>query len=175
MTHFKTTLLALTLTLFPHASALCETADAATLKQEATAFFHTYLGTYNKRLAEPESEQAFLDELRSLINTPFIMAPPSANAPFYPESEEMFARGFGGFVKQLERKGAVRMEWQEINVEVLTPNKVLANNIGHAFNASGDVVYETISLYLLHRSDSGWKIAVFSPYDVANKLVFKKG
>ncbi len=173
MNFLKPTLLALVLAVFPHAGALGAPTDAAALKQEATRFFHTYLNTYNKRLGHPEREEAFLDELSALISKPFIMAPPSANAPFYPESEEMFARAFGGFVKQLERKGGVRMEWQEINVEVLTQNKILANNIGRAFSAEGDVVYETISLYLLHRSDDGWKIAVFSPYDVGNKLAIQ--
>ena len=173
MTLLKTTLLGALLSTVPNASAFGEPADAAALKQEATEFFHTYLNTYNRRLGHPDKEKAFLDELAALINSPFIMAPPSANPPFYPESQEMFARVFGGFVKQLEQKGGVRMEWQEINLEVLTQNKILANNVGRALDAEGGVVYETVSLYLLHRSGSGWKIAVFSPYDFANKLTFR--
>lgn len=174
MSRIKVILLTFALALGFQSSAFAEQADSSYIQREATDFFHTYLGTYNKRLGQPDRDADFLAELSALVNKPFIMAPPSATAPFYPESDELFARVFSGFVKQLERKGAVRMEWQQISIQVLTSHKVLANNIGRAFNADGEVVYETISLYLLHRSDSGWKITMFSPYDFAQRLEFER-
>ena len=41
-----------------------------------------------------------------------------------------------------------------------------------SFLLDGNVVYETISIYLLIRDKDQWKIALFSPYDMANKLSF---
>ena len=52
----------------------------------------------------------------------------------------------------------------------ITQHHEVANNIGRGVNADGETVYETVSLYLLHRDDEGWRISLFSPYSVGNTL-----
>lgn len=170
MKRMKMKLLGAFLLMAPHLDADAEPAKHATLKAQATQFFHRYIGTYSARLGHPERREKFLGDLSALIHTPFIMAPPSSTPPFYPGDPETLGRVFDGFVQQLERKGAVRMAWQEINLEVLTENKILANNVGLALDADGEVVYRTLSLYLLSRIKGDWKIVLFSPYDFDNKL-----
>ncbi|WP_152025259.1 hypothetical protein [Congregibacter litoralis] len=79
-----------------------------------------------------------------------------------------FTKNFEAFVNMLDSKKVMRLEWQRVQLQILTPNKILANNVGHGLNAAGEVVYETVSLYLLVRDEGDWKIALFSPYDVKN-------
>lgn len=139
----------------------------AQLKKEATDFLNVYLNAYNKRFGHPERKESFMAELTGLLNDPFILAPPK-NKPFSPDN----LTGFERFVQGLEKKGAVKLRWEEMNLHVLTEKKILANNVGFGIDAGGKVVYETVSVYLLYRTDNGWKIVLFSPYDMQNKLTF---
>ncbi len=143
----------------------------AELKAQAAQFFQIYLNTYNKRFNHPEKANDFINELSQLINEPFIMSPPKGK-PFYPQTPELMTRAFDGFVQNLEQKGVTELIWKEVNFHVLTQNKILANNVGHGIDKDGKVVYETVSVYLINRDNNQWKISVFSPYTINNKLSF---
>ena len=134
--------------------------------EEARVFFDHYLEAYNQRFGKPAQTAAFIESLSTLIHDPFIMLPVN-NPPFLLPTRADLTRGFDGFVQQLEAKGAVKLTWQEVNLMPLSEHKILANNVGVATNSQGEVVYETLSLYVLVRVDGAWKIAVFSPYDKA--------
>lgn len=175
MKSFK--ILALTLTIFlSHSITAAEIEEQpkythTELKAQAGKFFQTYINTYNKRFGHPEKANDFIDELSQLINQPFIMSPPQGK-PFYPQDPELMKRAFNGFVQNLENKGATKLVWKEISFHVLTQNKMLANNVGHAVDENGNVVYETVSVYLINRVNNQWKISLFSPYTMSNKLSF---
>ncbi len=140
------------------------------IKSEVKQFFDTYLKTYNQRFGRPDRTESFINSLSNLVHQPFIMSPPTG-APFQPKDQAAFTQVFNGFVQQLEKKGAVKLTWKSVDFEILSPNKVLANNIGIATNVKGDVIYETISVYLLYRSEDGWKIVLFSPYELERSVV----
>ena len=145
---------------------------ASVASHEVRVFFDAYLDTYNQRFGHPDKTAEFITSLSSLIHDPFIMSPVN-NPPFLLPTTADLTRGFDGFVQQLEAKGAVRLSWQEVNLTPLSEHKFLANNVGVATNSQGEVVYKTLSLYLVVRVDDQWKIALFSPYEPSNKLEFK--
>jgi hypothetical protein len=122
---------------------------------------------YNRRLGNPDRSEQFRRELSEMVLMPLMVAPPMAK-PRVPNSMGAFTENFEGFVSMLETSGVTRLEWQRTQMQVLTKNKILANNVGHGVNAAGEIVYETVSLYLLFRSNGKWQIALFSPYDTEN-------
>ncbi|MEM7280876.1 MAG: hypothetical protein AAF438_04545 [Pseudomonadota bacterium] len=138
-------------------------------EHEVSKFMNNYLGVYNRRFGHPDRSQQFRNELGKLVVMPFLMAPPMGK-PQVPESLDVFTANFESFVTMLEGKQVVRLEWAQEEYKVLTPNKVLANNIGQGLTEDGEVAYETVSLYLLYREQDGWRIAMFSPYLVENTL-----
>ncbi len=142
------------------------------INTEVRQFFDNYLNTYNQRFGQPDKTESFISSISALIHEPFLMSPP-ASAPFQPQGQNQLTQVFDGFVQNLEKKGAVKLSWQSVNLQVMTANKVLANNIGIATNKKGEVVYETISIYLLVRDEGNWKIALFSPYELERKVIIK--
>lgn len=160
-------LLILVLLVFTSTSAAGEFDDAA-VEREVTDFFTEYLQSYNRYFADPENDP----ELRVItehFQMPLMQAPP-VGQPFVPESREQFAAGLKGFINNLSDKGVESLQYKEVQIHILTPTKVVASNIGHGIGQDGDVVYETVSLYLLHRSKVGWKIALISPYAIERAL-----
>ncbi|MEM9387146.1 MAG: hypothetical protein AAGA68_18940 [Pseudomonadota bacterium] len=154
--------LVIALTCATHARA--EVADNQVDDREIAAFFDGYLAVYNRSFGHPERRTQFREELSAKVLMPIMQSPPS-RAPRVPDSIESFTQGFAAFVTRLEGKGVTRLEWVSREYQVLSVNKVLANNVGIGITADGEVAYETASLYLLHRTEGGWKIVMFSPYD----------
>ena len=159
----------LLLTVCYSVSAGVNDGERTQIEREVNAFFDEYLGVYNRRFGRSDRSAAFRKELGELVHTPLMQSPPMG-PPMVPESMEAFTRGFEGFVSMLEEKEVRRLVWQQQEFQVLTPRKVLANNIGIGLTSDGQVAYETVSLYLLYRTEAGWKIAMFSPYDPDNPL-----
>lgn len=136
--------------------------DKAMIKKQASEFMASYLGVYNRRFGKPEASAQFRQELSDLVTKPFMQAPPIGQ-PVVPELKT-FTRNFETFLTRLEARGVTKLQWARTEYRVLSPNKVLVNNVGQGIKADGGIGYETISLYLLHRTDEGWRIALFSPY-----------
>ncbi len=150
---------------------LASAKDPAMLaEQQAAQFMDGYLAVYNRRLNHPERSAQFRSELAEIVHTPLLLSPPTG-APQVPQLDD-FTNNFEGFVTNLEGKGVVRLQWHQTQFHALSPNKVLANNIGHGVTAGGDVAYETISLYLLYRAtpEQAWQIVMFSPYSKNNPV-----
>lgn len=167
MINFRSLLACLLLTL--SYSALADPNERQMIELEAQAFMERYLNVYNRRFGHPERGEQFRKELGELVGMPLLVSPPTST-PRVPPSREAFTKSFEAFVRMLDTKQVARLEWERLNLQVLTRNKVLANNIGHGYNEAGELVYETVSLYLLYRDDSEgeWKIVLFSPYDIEN-------
>ncbi|MEM9302301.1 MAG: hypothetical protein AAGE01_09340 [Pseudomonadota bacterium] len=137
---------------------------------ELRAFFDDYLSVYNRRFGRPERSAQFREDLGKVVRMPVLQVPPQG-APFAPESVASLGANFERFVTMLEQRGVAKLEWEEVDIHPLTANKALANNVGRGVNEAGETVYETVSLYLLHRDDEGWRISLFSPYNVDNRLL----
>jgi len=135
------------------------------IEQQAAEFFDDYLAVYNRRFGHPNRSAQFRLEIGEIAHMPLLLAPPGGQ-PQVPESRESVARNFERFLSDLESKGVTKLQWQQVSVHVLTPNRVLANNIGQGVNDAGEILYETISIYLLVRNGNKWQIAMFSPYDL---------
>lgn len=144
-------------------------ADRLAIEQEAAAFFDEYLQVYNRRFGHPEHSQQFRAEIGAVVTMPVLQSPPTS-PPFMTDSDADFGRNFEGFLVNLEKKGVTQLIWNKTDFHVLSPTKLLANNIGHGIDDHGNVLYETISLYLLVRGDEGWRITLFSPYLIENEL-----
>lgn len=143
--------------------------DALPVEKEVDQFFDRYINTYNRRFGKPERDAAFKAEIVEHLNVPLLQAPPN-RAPMMVESAERVGRNFAAFVSQLEKKGVERLQWQEKHLKVLSPTQVLASNVGHGVDADGNVLYETVSIYLVYKIDGDWKIISLSPYQVDNKI-----
>ena len=77
------------------------------------------------------------------------------------------AQNFLGFTKNLDKQGVRSLEWKDVRIHVLTPTKALANNYAHGIDEEGNVVYETVSVYLIYKTDEGWRIQTFNPYHIS--------
>jgi len=139
------------------------------IDSEAREFLDDYLSVYNRRFGHPELSKQFREDLQNFVHDSLLLSPPTTPPQILP-SKEKFAQAFEGFVTGLEKKGVVRLQWDKVQVKQLAPNKILANNIGHGVTDKGEVVYETISIYLLYKVDGDWKIAMFSPYLLENAI-----
>lgn len=132
-------------------------------------FFAEYLDIYNRRFGHPDRSAQFRSELQSVVLLPLMQAPPSS-APRVVETADVLGRNFEGFVTQLEKKGVAELRWNSVELQMLSENKAIANNIGHGVDADGNVVYETVSVYLLYRQDGKWRIFLFSPYALDKRI-----
>ncbi len=168
MNLFKVSVVLISVFYIPSIAGAEDDRDART-KVEVSNFMDEYLGVYNRRFGYPERSAQFREELGRLVTMPFLQSPPTTK-PRVPETRAEFTKNFEGFLNMLEDKGVVRLVWAQKEFKVLTPNKVLVNNIGQGLSADNKVVYETVSLYLLYREDQGWRIAMFSPYSVENLI-----
>ncbi len=151
------------------AAADSENVSSLQLQREAAEFFDAYLSVYNRRFGRPELSERFREELSDLVHFP-VMQSPAMGTPRVPDSMDSFTQGFEGFVKMLERKNVHRLAWKAQEFHQLSDNKVLANNVGVGYSVEDEPVYQTASLYLLYRTEDGWKITLFSPYDVDRPL-----
>ncbi len=142
------------------------------LHQQLQLFFEDYLSVYNRRFGRPEGSDAFRSEIIELVHFPILQSPPKG-APKSISDPELFAKRFEHFVVSLDKKGVERLKWASVQLHPLSASKVLANNIGHGVNAQGDVIYETVSLYLLYKENDRWRIALFSPYLIDNAIDLK--
>lgn len=152
----------------------CTTSPAAdmSLEQQAAVFFEHYIGLYNQRIGHPEQSEAFRYEMARLIHEPMLNSPFKGKPPMSVSSDG-FAGNLESFVTVLEELGVTRLQYEQIQVHVLTPNKIIANNIGHGINEAGEILYETISVYFLYRADDQWQIAMLNAYDIDNALNLK--
>lgn len=152
--------------------ALADNINTTEQKIQGKQLFDSYLQVYNERLNNPDGSEKFLEDLAGKLHQPFLIAP-QVSAPRSPATDDEFSNSFESFITFLNKKGATKLHWKEINLYPLNEKKTLANNVAYATDKDGKIVYETISVYLLYKSDAGWKIAMFSPYDIANKLEIK--
>ncbi len=146
--------------------------DTLRVEAEVDQFFDQYIATYNRRFDNPQADALFQTEIVEHLYTPLLQAPP-ARPPRVLESAEAVGRNFAGFVAMLERKGVQRLQWQQKQLRVLSSTQVLANNAARGIDAAGNVVYETVSIYLVYKIEDRWKIISFSPYGIENRIALK--
>ncbi len=140
-------------------------------ENQATEFFEHYLDLYNQRFGHPEHSEMFRSEMAKLMYEPLLQVPPKGD-PIVHNSRDVFVKNLEGFVTQLEKLGVVRLRYDQMQLHMLTPNKLIANNIGHGLNEAGEVVYKTISIYLLYRVDNEWQLTLLHGYDIDKALNF---
>ncbi len=142
-----------------------ETSPNHSLEREAALFFDDYINTFNTRIGHPERSEAFRSDMAELLYEPLLSAP-QKSAPRVMTSRAEYAKNLESFIGFLESKGVVSLQYDSVQLHVLTPTKVLANNIGRGIDAAGETQYETISVYLLYLNEGQWQIAMLSAYDM---------
>jgi hypothetical protein len=143
--------------------------DAADVEGEVRDMLERYLAVYNRRFSDAASETEFKSDIVGFLRMPLVMFPPTG-APSVIASPDEAARNFAGFTSMLKSKGVIQLRWHDRQLQVLTPTKVLVNNLGHGVDEEGNLVYETVSVYLLFKSSAGWQIQTLSPYFVENRF-----
>ncbi|MEM7277166.1 MAG: hypothetical protein AAF385_03485 [Pseudomonadota bacterium] len=138
-------------------------------QDQATEFFEHYLDLYNQRFGHPENSEMFRSEMAKLMYEPLLQVPPKGS-PIVHNSRDAFVKNLEAFVTQLEKLGVVRLRYDQMQLHMLTPNKLIANNIGHGLNEAGEVVYKTISIYLLYRADERWQLTLLHAYDMDKEI-----
>ena len=140
-------------------------------ESQATEFFEHYLDLYNQRFGHPERSDMFRSEMAKLMYEPLLQVPPKGK-PIVHDSRDVFVRNLEAFVVQLEKLGVVELKYEQMQLHSLTENKLIANNIGYGFNEAGDIVYKTISIYLLYFTDNQWRLTLLHGYDTNKALSF---
>ncbi len=137
--------------------------ESEALEENIREMFESYINVYNRRFQSRTGDAEFREEIVQYLHTPLVMFP-ATSPPQVVETSAKAAANFAGFTNMLISKGVKNLEWQDLQIRVLSPNKAIANNVGHGTDAEGRLVYETVSVYLVLKSDAGWVIQTLNPY-----------
>lgn len=171
MKSLKLLMLPMILTLSIGAAHASASDNSGQVLKEVHAMFDAYMEVYNRRFTNVIDDEGYQTEIAQYLYAPLLMFPPT-NKPAVMDTPEAAAKNFAGFTAMLMRKGVTRLKWHDMQLRVLSPTKVLANNVGRGSDVDGNLVYETVSVYVVYKSDDGWKIQTLNPYLVENKWDF---
>lgn len=143
--------------------------DSTQIIDEVRSMFGQYMAVYNRRFNNAIDDAGYKNEIAEYLYAPLLMFPPTSK-PAVLDTPEAAAENFAGFTAMLMRKGVTRLKWHDMQLQVLSPTKVLANNVGRGTDIDGNIVYETVSVYIVFKSENGWKIQTLNPYLVENKI-----
>lgn len=76
------------------------------------------------------------------------------------------------FLASLKKRGVSSVEWQKVDIHLLSNNMALASNVAVRYNKQGEVVDRVGASYTLSKQDKGWRIAAFAVHPVDNAFVF---
>jgi len=77
---------------------------------------------------------------------------------------------FTAFLEALQARGFARSELTNLNLKRLSATTLLAGGIAVRYKADGQELDRAGVTYLLHKTDSAWKIAVVVVHDADNLL-----
>ncbi len=148
------------------------TSTAAANEVSLEKFFHDYISSYNDYFAA--GENADINAVTAHFYEPTMQIPPRG-APRVAITRTDLSRTFAGFLKMLQDKGTVRLEWERLQLVQLGPNNAIGSNIARALNVDGQVVDRRSSVYSIYRTESGWQIAVIQSHAVATVPLLSPG
>ncbi|NVK22808.1 MAG: hypothetical protein HWD86_09840 [Kangiellaceae bacterium] len=129
-------------------------------------FFHDYISTYNRYLAD-SNDLSSMDRAARHFNMPVMQFPTKAGPVVTLEHSKMVGN-LTAFTNTIRQSGVASLKWEQLSVVSLRDNMALANNIANALDANGKFLRRLTTLYILVASEDGWRIASIVPYSSDN-------
>jgi hypothetical protein len=130
-------------------------------KASAEAFMQDYLDGYEKYLTGGNDADVTL--VTEHFSEPMVMMPSSGPAPM--ATHEDFAPNIKYFLDNaLKKKGVVKLEWERLQMAILSETQALASGLANALDRNGETVEQRASIYLLTKSKDGWAVSVNLPH-----------
>lgn len=142
--------------------------SAENFSSETTQFFNEYIKGYNQYFLNKNDKRAMQD-VASHFHIPTQQIT-NKGTPIIVKESQRLANNLTRFVDNLREKGITQLAWEKIQVKPLTENKALAINIANAINTKGEVVSRLSTLYLISKTEQGWKITTINPHSINNHL-----
>lgn len=141
---------------------------ADNFSNETTQFFNEYIQGYNQYFLNKNDTRAMQD-VASHFYMPTLQIP-NKGTPIIVKEPQRLANNLTRFVDNLREKGITKLAWEKIQVKPLTENKAIAINIANAINTKGEIVSRLSTLYLIYKTEQGWKITTINPHLINNHL-----
>lgn len=76
------------------------------------------------------------------------------------------------FLEGLSKKGVHKVNWREVNVQLLDDKLAMASNVAVRYTKTGDIVNEVGATYMLNKLDGEWRISTFAVHSPINVVQF---
>lgn len=133
-------------------------------------FLEHYISAYNQYLNA--GDNADIAVVSDHFFEPAMQIPPRG-APLVSPTREVLGKNFSFFLGMLKEKGAVKLEWEKIQLVQVGENNAIASNIARVLDENGKVVDRRSSTYSIYKSGDGWKIAMIQSHPVERLPILK--
>ena len=76
------------------------------------------------------------------------------------------------FLDGLSKKGVHKVNWREVNVQILDEKLAMASNVAVRYTKAGDIVNEVGATYMLNKLNGEWRISTFAVHSPINVVQF---
>ena len=123
--------------------------------------FDEYMAKYNHFLSHQELKQSPQLYSRDLM----LMS--GRNAPSVVKNH-LFSKQISAFLTGLKQQGVARVEWEKVDIQLLSDKVALAANVAIRYTQSGKVHNRVGATYFLNKGPEGWKISAFAVHSAKN-------
>lgn len=134
-------------------------------KAEIEQLFTNYMTKYNHYIQTGE-----LQHTPGLYH-PQVMLVSDKRVPSVVTEAQLYSQ-IEVFLDSLKKRGVSKVNWQKVDIHLLSNNMALASNVAIRYNKQGEVVDRVGASYTLSKQDKGWRIAAFAVHPVDNAFVF---
>lgn len=125
--------------------------------QEIMIFFDNYMQYYNDYIKDRSNSNALNLLAETYHKSAFQIIPGVPISPL--DDTQKIAAGSQRFLDSLVSQGVAHIEWQKVNIELLTEVTAYASNVGVRYKKDGKVLNKAAADYLIVKTPQGWKIA----------------
>ncbi len=137
------------------------TGASQALKKQAELFFHNYVDHLNLYLSGQDT-MAVKDKTSQDIRLPSLVIPPSGKLTEFKESEQVI-KGFTGFLEQIKSNNVHSIKWQNLDINVINDFAAIGSNTAIFLDPQGKTLQTVKAVYVLHRDENNWAIALRIP------------
>lgn len=119
---------------------------------EVKLFFDDYLKYYNAIIENPNNQDALVASAEN-YHSPAIQIIPNIPLRMVHEKQKLM-NGSRAFLLSLKEKGVTTIEWENIQIKMLSENSAIASNIGVRYLSDGKIHNKAAATYLLKKSKS---------------------
>ena len=134
-------------------------------KAEIQQLFADYMAKYNHYLQTGKLHHA------PGLYHPQVMLVSEQRVPTVVSEAQLYSQ-IEVFLDSLKNRGVSNVNWQKVDIHLLSNKMALASNVAIRYNQQGKVVDRVGASYTLSKHDQGWRIAAFAVHPVDNAFVF---